>query len=318
MAGAEEGLEPAVAPHAAPASLVQAEEGSNEPQKRPRDEEPEAAAEEEADADVHAKRRRPDAESGSAQPRVSLALWLTSAGEQTDLGTLPWPTTCAAARVEDRNSVFVGYVYPLTTSSTAAISALLSHLTRVVHPTIPASALPPQFRNSAPSRRGSTHDMYAFRVMQLKPGRTGLGGPSDFGTEQGQEDDGEQWGSDKVMRVVRELGASDVLVIVSRWYGGELLGPVRFDHITHCARAALQQHLENERLAELREQLQQLDARIQKAREALGSASSGPAQTYADLSMDRAKRLLLARSKALDALERRAAEQSGPPAPPQH
>ena len=120
------------------------------------------------------------------------------------------------------------------------------------------------------------------------------------------------------MRVVRELGASDVLVIVSRWYGGELLGPVRFDHITHCARAALQQHLENERLAEFREQLQQLDARIQKAREALGSASSGPAQTYADLSMDRAKRLLLARSKALDALERRAAEQSGPPAPPQH
>ena len=78
MAGAEEGLEPAVAPHAAPASLVQAEEGGNEPQKRSRDEEPEAAAEEEADADVHAKRRRPDAESGAAQPRVSLALWLLS------------------------------------------------------------------------------------------------------------------------------------------------------------------------------------------------------------------------------------------------
>lgn len=204
------------------------------------------------------KKRTRDTSDGAAPSQISVPLWLSSAGESADLNSIPWPTTSASARIEDRNSVFVGYVYPLASNSNAAVSSLLNHLTRIVHPTIPVSSLPPQFQNSAPSRRGSTHDMYAYRVMQLKVGRTGLGGPSDFGTEQGQEDDGEKWGGDKVTRVIRDLGASDVLVIVSRcvgmqdedlthrWYGGELLGPVRFDHITHCARSALQAHMDEE------------------------------------------------------------------------
>lgn len=249
-------------------------------------------------------------ESGGPKKRqktnaVSLPLWLASPDANADLNSLPWPTTCPEARIEDRNSVFIGYVYPLTSASTAVISSLLSHLSRIVHPAIPVSQLPPQFNNSAPSRRGSTHDMYAFRVMQLKTGRTGMGGPSDFGIAQGVEDDGEKWGGDRVMRAVRDLGASDVLVVVSRWYGGELLGPVRFEHIEKTAKMALQKHMNNEvclgsqAIDRMRTKLQTLDKEIANAR-----GRNYAENPYSDLTIERGRRLLIARTKSLESVAR--------------
>ncbi|WFD29068.1 hypothetical protein MSPP1_000073 [Malassezia sp. CBS 17886] len=258
-----------------------------------------------ADPARPAKRAR-----ASQTASVSLTTWLSSSGTSADPAGLPAPVTSATARVEDRNSVFIGYVYPLTNASSTQISALLDNLTKVVHPTIPVNSLPPQFQNSAPSKRGSTHDMYAYRVMELKPGRDGLGGPGDFGTAQGQENDGENWGGEKVMRVIQDMGASDVLVIVSRWYGGELLGPVRFDHIIRVARAALQHYMDEEALASYREQLRALDADITAARAARQPATDAPSPpaapggAYADLTTEKAKRLLLARSKTLATLRR--------------
>ena len=238
-------------------------------------------------------------EAPAKRPRVSVAAWVTSSTQSADARELPAPTTCSEAYIRDRDSVFIGYVYPLVTASPTYRSALLEHLSDVVHPDIPNELFPPQFQDIVPGKRKSTHNMYAFRVMQLKPGRNGLGGPSDFGTAEGHDDDGETWGSEKIMRVIREMGASDVLVIVSRWYGGQMLGPVRFQHITNVARAALQKHFDLEALQECRKQLQNMDAKIQALRHA-------PVQSHAyeGLTMDRAKRLLLARKKTLDALQR--------------
>ncbi|WFD28344.1 hypothetical protein MNAN1_003353 [Malassezia nana] len=240
------------------------------------------------------KRPAEEACEPSKRPVVSLSAWLSSPTGNADAGALPAPITCQEAYIEDRHSVFIGYAMRLTVASPTHISALLDKLTRVIHPAIPVGKLPPQFRNSAPSKRGSTHDMYAFRVMQLKPGRTGLNGPSDFGIEQGKEDDGETWGSDKIMRVIRELGASDVLVVVSRWYGGELLGPVRFEHITNVARAALQAFLMQEQIHDLRAELQRFDQKIAEARQLPYNVN-----TYQGLRIEQGKRLLLARKKTL-------------------
>ena len=74
---------------------------------------------------------------------------------------------------------------------------------------------------------------------------------------------------------------------------------VRFTLFTLVARAALQKHFDLEALQECRQQLQSMDAKIQALRQA-------PVQSHAyeDLTMDRAKRLLLARKKTLDALQR--------------
>lgn len=241
------------------------------------------------------KRAAEDEHGPSKRPIVSLSAWLSSSTGNADASALPPPVTCEEAYVEDRNSVFIGYAMRLTTASPTYIAALLDNLTHVIHPSIPITKLPPQFRHSAPSKRGSTHDMYAFRVLQLKPGRSGLHGPNDFGIEQGKEDDGETWGADKIMRVIRELGASDVLVVVSRWYGGELLGPVRFEHITKAARAALQAYLAEEQIHELRAELQLLDKKIADTRQ-----TSYQEHPYEGLRLEQAKRLLVARTKTLE------------------
>jgi putative IMPACT (imprinted ancient) family translation regulator len=41
------------------------------------------------------------------------------------------------------------------------------------------------------------------------------------------------------MHLLRILDVKDVLVVVSRWFGGILLGPDRFKDINNCARQAL-------------------------------------------------------------------------------
>ena len=37
------------------------------------------------------------------------------------------------------------------------------------------------------------------------------------------------------------MDAQNVVVVVSRWYGGVLLGPARFTHINNAARVLLEQ-----------------------------------------------------------------------------
>lgn len=236
----------------------------------------------------------------SKQPKLSVAAWVTSSSESADVSALPQLTTCPEAHITDRGSVFIGFVYPLHTASPTYRSALLENLIHVVHPQIPKDMFTPQFKSIPPAKRKSTHNMFAYRVMQLKRGRSGLGGPNDFGTEEGTEDDGETWGAEKIMRVISAMGASDVLVIVSRWYGGTFLGPVRFEHITNVARAALKKHLELEAVQEYRERLQQLDSKIQALRNV-----SPRKDAYKDLSIERAKRLLLARQRTVETLQRK-------------
>ncbi|SNX87093.1 uncharacterized protein MEPE_05803 [Melanopsichium pennsylvanicum] len=255
-----------------------------------------------------------------ASPAVppSLTSWLgkgPSASSSTAelASSLSMPTSSPAAQIVDRSSLFIGYVYPLQTPNAAYISALLSHLTRVVHPTVPVSLLPPQFSNAPASKRGSSHDMYAYRVFELKRGRTGLAGPDDFSLQEDKEDDGERWGGDRVLKVVKEEGASDVLVVVSRWYGGELLGPVRFDHIENAAREALKVHVQQEEVDEFRQRIQHLDRRIGKFKarlQANGEEQDVVVSKYDDLTLDKGKRLWVARQKALEALQKRLTNQS--------
>jgi hypothetical protein len=235
------------------------------------------------------------------RPASGLAQWL---------GVDPpaWPSTCPEAIITDRDSLFVGFVYTLNALSQNEITQCLSHLTKVVHPqVIPTDKLPPAMQHLAPSRRGSTHDMYAWRSLALKKGRNGLGGPDDFGLEEGQEDDGERFGAKEIAKAIRMYGATDVLVVVSRWYGGTMLGPVRFRHIEESAKAALARYLVDEAMVELKAELQDLDEKIETLRMANSSQSVTPAKAkidYTNLDPDRAQRLITARKRQIELLSR--------------
>ena len=56
--------------------------------------------------------------------------------------------------------------------------------------------------------------------------------------EAGHDDDGEKYGGKTLEKVMISTNAQGA-VVVARWYGGIMLGPVRFDHMEKCAREAI-------------------------------------------------------------------------------
>ncbi|XP_027015200.2 protein IMPACT isoform X2 [Tachysurus fulvidraco] len=93
----------------------------------------------------------------------------------------------------------------------------------------------------------ATHNIYAYRIY-CEDKNTFL---------QDCEDDGETAAGGRLLHLLQILDVRNVLVVVSRWYGGILLGPDRFKHINNCARNILVQEgyaetlLQNDRLSGL-------------------------------------------------------------------
>jgi putative IMPACT (imprinted ancient) family translation regulator len=54
------------------------------------------------------------------------------------------------------------------------------------------------------------------------------------------DDDGESQAGARLKHLLEILELDNVLVVVSRWYGGTLLGADRFKHINQAARDALE------------------------------------------------------------------------------
>jgi hypothetical protein len=77
----------------------------------------------------------------------------------------------------------------------------------------------------------ATHNILAFRVTT--PSGNVL---SDC------DDDGESAAGGRLLHLLSIVGAENVCVVVSRWYGGIHLGPDRFKHINAVARQMLAAH----------------------------------------------------------------------------
>ncbi|XP_029001386.1 protein IMPACT [Betta splendens] len=75
----------------------------------------------------------------------------------------------------------------------------------------------------------ATHNIYAYRILCEDRG----------GFLQDCEDDGETAAGGRLLHLLQILDVRNVMVVVSRWYGGVLLGPDRFKHINNCARNIL-------------------------------------------------------------------------------
>jgi len=76
----------------------------------------------------------------------------------------------------------------------------------------------------------AAHNIYAYRIFH-KEKNTWL---SDC------EDDGEDAAGGRLLHLLEILDVVDRLVVVTRWYGGILLGPDRFKHINNAARSVIQ------------------------------------------------------------------------------
>ncbi|XP_077542370.1 protein IMPACT-B-like isoform X3 [Haemaphysalis longicornis] len=79
----------------------------------------------------------------------------------------------------------------------------------------------------------ATHNIWAYRIALTEP-RSVLCKDS--------EDDGETNAGNRLLHLLDILNVTNVVVVVTRWYGGIHLGPDRFKHINHVARDLLEQH----------------------------------------------------------------------------
>ena len=131
---------------------------------------------------------------------MSLKRRQTSPSQDTsDISTSP--------TIEDRKSTFVGLYSP-----TLSVNELQAH----------AKTADATHRIAAWRKAGSQRSLKTSQPL----------------LESGHDDDGEKYGGKTIQRVMEAMDVQGV-VVVARWYGGVMLGPVRFEHLRDCAQAAI-------------------------------------------------------------------------------
>lgn len=81
---------------------------------------------------------------------------------------------------------------------------------------------------SDPKFAKATHNISAYRIME----ENGV-------IRQDSNDDGEDAAGNRLLHLLQLADCSNVYVVVSRYYGGVQLGPLRFKCINNCARLLL-------------------------------------------------------------------------------
>lgn len=119
---------------------------------------------------------------------------------------LPAPTWYQSALFEENKSTFLAHVAPVTSPATARryVEQLLASDRRI---------------------RDATHNMTAWRIR-------GEGGSS----YQDCDDDGEAAAGGRLLHLMQLMDLWDAMVVVTRWYGGQKLGPRRFAVINATAK----------------------------------------------------------------------------------
>ncbi|KAJ3748643.1 ribosomal protein S5 domain 2-type protein [Lentinula detonsa] len=221
---------------------------------------------------------------------------------------LPEPKS-TSQEIRDRSSTFVANIFPAATPEEA--KSHVHYLRKVLHASRPA-----------------THEISAYRCMVLKAGKTGLAGPEDFELKTGCDDDGEQWAGIKVLKVMESLAVLDAVVICSRWYGGIMLGSVRFTHIETCVAEVCRTFKSKQELEDCIAMLSTLDDILKQLRAELAVLSGPSASTsstddspgpklrppdytsWTESDIPKARRLVTAREKAVASVKSMIAKRS--------
>jgi pyruvate/2-oxoglutarate dehydrogenase complex dihydrolipoamide acyltransferase (E2) component len=99
-----------------------------------------------------------------------------------------------------------------------------------------------------PKIRNCTHNIMAYRIRREVAVSAAAAGPGSFSSNPNTttttfladaDDDGEDAAGGRLLQLLHNAGAENVVVVVSRWFGGVLLGPSRFALINNTARSLL-------------------------------------------------------------------------------
>lgn len=91
--------------------------------------------------------------------------------------------------------------------------------------------------DAQPGLRSASHNVWAYRI---RPSEKGI---ISNHPREASHDDGESGAGDLLLRVLRETNTMDALVVMTRWYGGVMLGPDRWRLMRNVVTSALSERL---------------------------------------------------------------------------
>jgi len=107
---------------------------------------------------------------------------------------------------------------------------------------------------------------------------------------------------------MKQMGVIDAVVVVSRWFGGIMLGPTRFTHIETCAAEVCKRFKFQEDLKDCRRILASLDAILADLRSEF-TALTGKPSTHRTMDYDsidnltQLRKLVIAREAAIRSIK---------------
>ncbi|KAF9650989.1 ribosomal protein S5 domain 2-like protein [Thelephora ganbajun] len=202
--------------------------------------------------------------------------------------TFPPTISFTSQEIRDRKSAFVAHIVSVKDAS--QVGGAIAYV-RGTH-----------------ASRPPAHEVAAWRFMTPKPGMTGLGGEDDFEVVSAYDDDGEKWAGGRVLNIMKQTGVMDAIVIVSRWFGGIMLGPVRFTHIETCAAEVCKHFKLQEDLKDCRTMLSSLDDILADLRSEFTTLTGKPS-THKSMDYDsiddlsKLRKLVVAREVAIKSIK---------------
>lgn len=114
-------------------------------------------------------------------------------------------------------------------------STFVARATAITDPSQRPNLLKSLF-DAQPGLRSASHNVWAYRIH---PSEKGI---SNYPRE-ASHDDGESGAGDLLLRILRETNSMDTLVVMTRWYGGIMLGPDRWRLMRNVVTSALSERL---------------------------------------------------------------------------
>lgn len=126
-------------------------------------------------------------------------------------------------------------VWSTSSSITLKKSTFIARATTITDPSQRPKLLK-SLLDTNPSLRSASHNVWAYRIRPAESS-------TSTHVREASHDDGETGGGDLLLRVMRESNIVDTLVVMTRWYGGIMLGPDRWRLMRNAVTGALSERL---------------------------------------------------------------------------
>jgi hypothetical protein len=186
--------------------------------------------------------------------------------------------------IRDRSSTFIAHFHPLANSQASSTGQTAKD--KSLTSTVKTFQTHPDFA-AADHRMVAWRRPSAQRTLGLGLAASSAGVGKTICTT-GSDDDGEKYAGKRFERVLIDLDVQGTIV-VARWYGGILLGPVRFTHIENVAREAIGKWKSKSRQRQQAETTEGQAKRQKTAGAGAGAGAGGDDEDEAQLAAERAR-----------------------------